>query len=81
MFSTACCTSLKLLNKAIGPKLTSLLSLPFPYLDLSAFLKPSKLRSKYLFNKLITESSLGILIYIWLLGVYVVELLAGLNLK
>ena len=38
--------NLKLLNKAVGPKLKTLISLPFGYVELSTFLITSKFESR-----------------------------------
>ena len=54
--------NLLLLNKAIGPKKTNLISLPFAYLFLKAACNSSKLNLKRLPFKLLTESPLGILL-------------------
>ena len=81
MLSTAMLVdNINLLNKAISPRLTNRFSLTLPYLELSAFMITSKLISRYQFNKEITLSSLGILIYSRLIGVFIVEVSAGLYL-
>ena len=43
--------NIKLLNNAIGPKLTSLISLPFAYLELSTLLTNSLNQDNYLAKK------------------------------
>ena len=53
-----------LLNKAIGPKLVNLISLPSTYLLPVAACNTSKFRSRRLSNTLFRLSSLGILTYV-----------------
>ena len=67
--------NLNLLNKAIGPRLTNLISLASSYLFLLAACNTSKFNTRSFFNKEITESSVGILIYIYLRfsGVYCIN--------
>ena len=64
MLSSGCCQK-KLVKKPTGPRLINLIPLPFAYMELSTFLITSKFNSRKLINKEITESSLGMLIYIF----------------
>ena len=69
--------NLKLLKKAIGPRLTNLISLSFACFLLSALLITSKFISIQFLENKITECSLNVLIYFWLLGVSIVDICGG----
>ena len=67
-----------LLYKAIGPKLINLISLVSTFLLPVAACNTSEFRSNQLSNKEFTLSSLGILIYVLELGVFIVLFYLGL---
>ena len=64
-------------NKAIAPGLPRLLSILFKHLSLLEAFNISKFKSKKLFNREIVEISLGLLIFIRNLAVFIVLIADG----